>query len=75
MTIRNVPDDVRNELASRAARNGQSLQEYVLSELVRLASKPDNTTWVARARERVEGTGLRVAPETILRWRDEGRAE
>ncbi|WP_396654373.1 FitA-like ribbon-helix-helix domain-containing protein, partial [Microbacterium sp.] len=29
ITVRNVPDDVRDELASRAARSGRSLQEYL----------------------------------------------
>ena len=40
ITIRHVPDDVRDELAARAARTGRSLQEFLLSELTRLAAKP-----------------------------------
>lgn len=50
MTIRNVPVEVRNELASRAARAGQSLQEYMLGEVVELAAKPSVTEWVATVR-------------------------
>jgi plasmid stability protein len=38
--IRHVPDDVHRELKARAARAGTSLSEYVLAELVRLASRP-----------------------------------
>jgi antitoxin FitA len=40
ITIRHVPDDVRDELAARAARTGRSLQEFLLGELARLAAKP-----------------------------------
>ncbi|RCW39199.1 hypothetical protein DFQ14_11735 [Halopolyspora algeriensis] len=37
MTIRNVPDEVRELLARAAKRNGQSLQNYLLSMLEREA--------------------------------------
>lgn len=33
MTVRNVPDDVRDLLAKAAKRSGQSLQGYLLSVL------------------------------------------
>jgi plasmid stability protein len=36
--IRNVPDDVHRVYQTRAAAAGQSLQEYLLGELVRNAS-------------------------------------
>jgi len=38
--IRHVPDDVHRELKARAARAGTSLSEYVLAELIRMASRP-----------------------------------
>ena len=38
ITIRNVPEDVRNRLAARAAGSGRSLQEYLLAELTSAAS-------------------------------------
>ena len=41
ITIRNVPDEAVRELASRAARDGRSMQEYLRGELVRLASRPE----------------------------------
>lgn len=47
ITIRNVPDSVRNELAARAAMKGWSLQEFLLQELVDLASKPDRQALIA----------------------------
>lgn len=38
--VRNVPEEVRRTLKARAAAAGQSLSEYVLSELTVLASQP-----------------------------------
>lgn len=38
--VRHVPDDVHRELKARAARAGVSLSDYVLAELVRVASRP-----------------------------------
>lgn len=58
ITIRNVPDDVRNELASRAAAKGWSLQEFVLSELVELTKRPDRLALLARIEGRLDGTAL-----------------
>ena len=40
ITIRDVPDEARDELAARAARSGRSLQEYLRRELIETASKP-----------------------------------
>ncbi|WP_431803161.1 FitA-like ribbon-helix-helix domain-containing protein [Microbacterium sp. bgisy203] len=50
ITVRNVPDDVRDELAARAARSGRSLQEYLSAELHRLATTPSAAEAIARAR-------------------------
>ncbi|MCX7522570.1 hypothetical protein OSC27_09820 [Microbacterium sp. STN6] len=52
ITIRAVPDDVRDELAARAARDGRSLQEYLSRELVELAARPSATEAILRARMR-----------------------
>ncbi len=40
VTVRDVPDEVRDELAARAARSGRSLQEYLKGQLIDLASRP-----------------------------------
>ncbi len=40
LQVRNLPDDLRNTLKARAAASGQSLSEYVLGELTRLAGQP-----------------------------------
>ncbi|GIF77382.1 FitA-like ribbon-helix-helix domain-containing protein [Asanoa siamensis] len=73
ITIRNVPDDVRDELAARAARAGRSLQEYLLRELVDLAVRPTAEDVIARARARAATAGTRLDPETIVAARDEDR--
>jgi len=50
ITIRNVPEETRDELAARAARGGQSLQEYLRVQLIALAERPDNPAlWQQRA--------------------------
>ena len=38
--IRNVPDDVHRTLKARAAKQGMSLSEYLLAEIVQLAELP-----------------------------------
>lgn len=73
ITIRDVPDDVKEELASRAALEGKSMQEYLKGELMRLSSRPPVEKVVARIRERKALDPKRVPPETILAHRDADR--
>jgi antitoxin FitA len=73
ITIREVPDDVRDELAARAARANQSLQEYLRGMLIESASRPPVADVLARARARVEVTGSRVDAASILAARDADR--
>ena len=56
--IRNVPDAVHRTYQLRAAAAGQSLQEYLLSQLVEYASLATPSEIVAEVRRRmaVEGT-------------------
>ncbi|MGH8303634.1 MAG: FitA-like ribbon-helix-helix domain-containing protein [Steroidobacteraceae bacterium] len=58
ITVRDVPDDVRDELAARAARAGKSLQEYLRAMLVDATSRPSVGDVIARARARVDATGV-----------------
>ena len=51
ITIRNVPDHVRDELAARAAASGRSLQEYLSRELASLVARPSAAEAILRARE------------------------
>lgn len=73
ITVREIPDEVRDELAARAARSGRSLQEYLRSMLVETASRPPVHDVIARARARVAATGSRVDAASILAERDADR--
>jgi antitoxin FitA len=73
ITIRNIPDEVRDELAARAARAGRSLQEHLRIELIELASRPSVDEVLARVRARTEATGTRLSAEQILEYRDADR--
>lgn len=66
ITVRDVPDAVRDELAARAARAGQSLQEYLRQVYVDIASRPFPDDVLARARARVALTGTVLSAEQIL---------
>lgn len=73
ITIRDVPDEARDELAARAARTGRSLQEYLRLRLIDLAHRPDPEALVERIRIRKDRTDNRLAAETILAHRDADR--
>ncbi len=73
ITIRDVPDHVRDELAARAARAGKSLQEYLRGMLMESTARPLAEDVIARARARVTATGGRVDAESILTARDAER--
>jgi antitoxin FitA len=70
ITIRDVPDAVRDELAARAARSGKSLQEYLRGMLVDRAAHPSVDDVIARARARVATTGMRLDADSILAARN-----
>lgn len=40
ITVRGVPEVVRDELAARAGQAGLSLEDYLLAQLVEMASQP-----------------------------------
>jgi len=73
ITVRDVPDAVRDELAARAARAGKSMQEYLRGMYVDIAARPPVEDVIARARSRVAATGVRVGAESILAARDAER--
>lgn len=73
ITVRGVPDEVRDELAARAARAGTSLQVYLRGMLLEAAARPSVGDVIARARARVEATGVSVDAEAILAARDADR--
>lgn len=73
ITIRNVPDEVRDELAARAARSGRSLQEYLLGRLIEISSRSSLEEVIARARARTMVIGTPLDPAEILADRDAER--
>lgn len=73
ITIRDVPDETRDELAARAALSGRSLQEYLRAALVELARQPDAEVLVRRIRARKAATGSSLPADRILSYRDEDR--
>jgi plasmid stability protein len=73
ITVRNVPDEVRDELAARAAKSGRSLQEYLLHQLMEIASQEPLDDVIARARARVTATRTRVSAADIIAARDADR--
>lgn len=73
ITVRDVPDEARDELAARAARTGRSLQEYLRLALIDLAHRPDAGDLARRIADRKQRTGSTLAPGRILEHRDTER--
>ena len=73
ITIRDVPEEICSELASRAAANGRSLQSYLRAALIGLADRPDVGQVLERIRERKALTGTTLPAASILRYRDADR--
>ena len=73
MTIRDVPDEIRELLAARAARAGQSLQEYLRAQLAVLAARPEPDELWDRVRHRLLATGTHVQAAAILVAKDADR--
>ena len=74
ITIRNVPGEVRDELAVRAALRRQSMQEFLRCELERIPSRPSAEDWLQAVRERRSASQCRVQRSEILRARDSDRS-
>ena len=73
ITIRDIDDAVRDELASRSAITGLSLQEYLHGQLTELARRPDPEVLLGRIRQRKQQTGSTLSADDILRHRDTDR--
>jgi antitoxin FitA len=64
--VRDVPDDVHAALQRRAEQRGQSLQQYLATELRRLAERPSLDEVLERIeRHRGGRIGLQQAVEDI----------
>ena len=73
ITIRDVPENVRDELAARAALQGKSMQEFLRGELERMAARPAVGAWLGEIRKRKDAAQTRVSSKKILRHRDADR--
>jgi antitoxin FitA len=73
ITIRNVPESARDELAARAARSGRSLQEYLRIALIELAARPDPAALARRIADRKRSTGTSLPAARIVDHRDADR--
>ena len=64
--VRNVPDSLHRKLKGRAAVAGQSLSDFLLAELARVAARPTREEMLTRihARSRVR---LKTPAATIIR--------
>ena len=67
--IRNVPDELHRSLKARAAREGRTLSDLILSELPRVAEKPSPEQVMSRIRSR-SSVGGPPASELIAAERD-----
>jgi hypothetical protein len=73
ITIRDVPERVRDELAARAALQGRSMKEFLRAELERLAARPSIEAWLQQVRKRKRAAQTRVESDQILKNRDADR--
>lgn len=70
--VRDLPDEVHAELQRRAEARGQSLQQYLATELKRITDKPPRDEVLARvARRRGGRVGLAQATEDLSAERGE----
>src|SRR5258705_1367998 len=64
--IRNVPDALHRKLKVRAADSGQTLSDYLLTELERLAARPTRDEMLARIHSRKRVT-LKTPAAVVIR--------
>jgi plasmid stability protein len=64
--IRNVPDDLHRILKVRAAREGMTLSDYLLSEIELVAQKPTMKEWLDKV-SRDEPVEVDESPAEIIR--------
>lgn len=73
LQIRDVPADVRDTLAERARRRGQSLQAYLLALVTDEADRSNNATLLERFHNRDDGTS--IGPSDVTEALHAARAE
>jgi plasmid stability protein len=73
ITIRGVSERVKDELASRAALQGKSMEEFLRAELERIASRPTIENWLEKVRKRKRASRVRLSARQILDEREVDR--
>ena len=68
--IRNVPEPLHRKLKVRAAQAGQTLSDYLLAEISRLAARPTREEMLARLHGRKRVTLTTPAAAVIREERD-----
>ena len=68
--IRNVPDMLHRRLKSRAAESGQTLSDYLVTELERLAAPPTRDEMLTRIHRRKRVT-LKTPAAVVIRQQRE----
>lgn len=64
--IRNVPDVLHRKIKARAAVSGQTLSDYLLAEIERLAVRPTRQEMLARIHSRSRVT-LKTRAAAVIR--------
>jgi antitoxin FitA len=64
--IRNVPEGLHRMLKVRAAASGQTLSDYLLTELERLATRPTRNEMLARLHSRTR-VALKTPAAVVIR--------
>lgn len=64
--IRNVPDTLHRKLKARAAGAGQTLSDYLLAEMERLAALPTREQMLERIRSRTR-VSLKTSAAAVIR--------
>lgn len=64
--IRNIPEDVYEEIRRRARARQQSIQQFMLAEVHRLAHRADKEELVQRIERFKETSGIELDVEQML---------
>ncbi len=75
ISVRNVPEATRDALAAKAAQAGQSLQEYLLAQLVAIGGRVELAEILAEMNDIASAWEGSVTSQQILDAIHEGRRE
>ncbi|MEJ6512122.1 MAG: hypothetical protein QNL59_03915 [Actinomycetota bacterium] len=75
ISVRNVPQETRDALAVKAAKAGQSLQEYLLAQLIEIGDRIELAEILAEMNDIASAWEGSVTSEQILDAIHEGRRE